>query len=356
MPIASIRTFKFRNLRDGETAFPARDVFLIGENGQGKTNYLEAIYFACLASSFRGGADVEVVTHEAEECSVIACLDGEPAENLRVTIQNREKIVYVDQKRALDRKALLEIVPPIAFCHDDLAFVSGPPDRRRWFFDQTICLFENVYLDELRRYKKLLKTRNSVLKSGDHSLMALIDPQLIQSGIRLMEYRDRITAVFSETFMDLYERIAGIDRVSVRYRPSWKASEEDSIVRQLQTQAERERLLGATLSGPHRDRFEFVRGGDEFAHTASTGQRRLLALLLRVAQAQVYNRLSGRQPILLLDDVLLELDPEKRNRFIAALPAYGQAFFTFLPDEAAVRNRNQDTLAFLVAEGELRSA
>jgi DNA replication and repair protein RecF len=110
---------------------------------------------------------------------------------------------------------------------------------------------------------------------------------------------------------------------------------------------------GISLCGPHRDRYVFNLDGREFAANASTGQRRLLALLLRVAQARRYHETTGGNPILLLDDVLLEMDGEKRRRFLAALPDYDQAFYTFLPEEPFQHYRTEDTLVYYVKHGRI---
>jgi DNA replication and repair protein RecF len=111
--------------------------------------------------------------------------------------------------------------------------------------------------------------------------------------------------------------------------------------------------FGLTLSGPHRDRYLFTRKGLEFSSKASTGQRRLLALLLRSAQAQRFSSLTGRQPVLLLDDVLLELDGEKRRRFLERMPPYDQAFYTFLPGEPYSQYLKPGTVLFHVEKGSL---
>jgi len=110
-------------------------------------------------------------------------------------------------------------------------------------------------------------------------------------------------------------------------------------------------LFGVSSSGPHRDRYQFIRKGYDFAEKASTGQKRLLALLLRVAQAKRYNAVLGRKPVLLLDDVLLELDPEKRKRFIHVLPEYDQAFFTILPEEPYQRYKDAGAIVYNVHNG-----
>jgi DNA replication and repair protein RecF len=109
--------------------------------------------------------------------------------------------------------------------------------------------------------------------------------------------------------------------------------------------------MGNSLSGPHRDRYIFTREGLEFAGKASTGQRRLLALLLRIAQARRYSDSTGKSPVLLLDDVLLELDPEKRRKFLSLMPAYDQAFYTFLPEEPINEYGKDGALVYHVSNG-----
>jgi DNA replication and repair protein RecF len=122
----------------------------------------------------------------------------------------------------------------------------------------------------------------------------------------------------------------------------------------LEKRREADRIAGVSLSGPHRDRYVFTRDGEEFSAQASTGQRRLLALLLRIAQARRFSEVTGKNPVLLLDDVLLELDPEKRRKFLLVMPEYEQAFYTFLPEEPYERYRKSHTLVYTVSGGVLR--
>jgi DNA replication and repair protein RecF len=108
---------------------------------------------------------------------------------------------------------------------------------------------------------------------------------------------------------------------------------------------------GTSLYGPHRDRYIFTCRGVEFTGKASTGQRRLLALLLRIAEARRFSQMEGKNPILLLDDVLLELDPQKRRKFLSVMPDYDQAFYTFLPEERIDKYNKPDTLVYNVSAG-----
>ncbi|MFA6508094.1 MAG: DNA replication and repair protein RecF [Treponemataceae bacterium] len=355
MSIGSIRTVGFRNLIDNEIQTDSSSVFLIGENGQGKTNFLEAVYFCSYASSFRSVKDADVVKNGEKDCAVNAHLTDSSFDLVSARIENGKKIVLMDGKRVEDRKTLLSTIAPIVFCHDDMDFVSGTPERRRWFFDQSLCIYDSEYVDELRKYRKILKTRNSILKERKVNMLEFLDTQLVESGLKLIHKRKIAVEFFSEVFLPLYESVSGIGGVSVRYGSSWKNDDRVEILKFIEEKRESELDFGSTLSGPHRDRYSFIRFGTEYAGKASTGQRRLLALLLRATQALRYAHNTGHKPILLLDDVLLELDPEKRKRFLSVLPDYDQAFFTFLPEEPYERYAKNDTIVYRVEAGRIHT-
>jgi DNA replication and repair protein RecF len=356
MQFSSVRLVSFRNLADAEIDTHGKDIFLIGENGQGKTNFLEALYFCSYASSFRGVRDTELARNGEKEYAAAASISGSLYENVLIKYENGKKSVSIDGKTSSDRKELLSVAPCIVFCHEDMEFVSGGPERRRWFFDQCISLYDDAYLDDFRRYRKIIKTRNNVLKDGHagKEVLDALDPQLAMHGLNLMIKREEAAARFSEIFAPLYEAVSGIQGVSVRYRSSWKQRGIDEICAHLAAKRETDLFLGTSHTGPHRDRYVFEQGAVEFAEKASTGQRRLLALLLRIAQARRFSDMTGANPVLLLDDVLLELDGEKRRRLLSIMPEYDQAFFTFLPEEPYERYRRADTLVYLVKDGALQ--
>ena len=370
MIISSLRTTAFRNVADAAVNTAAQDVFLVGENGQGKTNILEALYFCAYASSFRGVNDSEIAKHEQKDFSTaIKTSDNE----VLIKFERGKKTVFIDGKKIDGRKELLSVIPCIVFCHEDMEFVSGSPERQRWFFDQVLSLYDPVYLEDLRCYRRVLKSRNSVLKeyvqhklSNPETLLDALDQQCVVYGLRLMAKRETAARLFSAVFEELYQKVSGIAGVHVQYAPSWKSLSEEEAADCLRKRRAREMAAGISLSGPHRDRYVFARRLEDssdadhrsvdFADTASTGQRRLLALLLRVAQAKRFSVMTGRKPILLLDDVLLEMDGEKRRRFLAALPDYDQAFYTFLPEEPFQNYRKKDTLVYYVRNGSMEAA
>ncbi|MDR3174597.1 MAG: DNA replication and repair protein RecF [Treponema sp.] len=365
----SLWTASFRNLADSESYTGEKDVFLVGENGQGKTNFLEALYFAAYGSSFRGARDGEIARNGEKDFAVQAKIasdygkkdDSYPVE-LHIKYEKGKKSFFLDGKRIEERRDLLSVVPCVVFCHEDMEFISGSPERRRWFFDQSISLCDVLYLDDLRNYRQILKSRNALLREAilghrppPPEILEALDLQFVMYGLKLVERREREAALFSELFGPLFREVSGIFGVMVRYTPSWKFRNLEEGVSSLAERRETDLNAGLSLSGPHRDRYAFYQGPEEFAGKASTGQRRLLALLLRIAQARRFSESTGKRPVLLLDDVLLEMDGEKRRRFLAVMPVYDQAFYTFLPEEPYRRYVQGGTgLIYAVESGALR--
>ncbi len=350
MGFSSIRLYNFRNLEDRVLPVSAPEVFLVGENGQGKTNLLEAVYCLSFGSSFRTKKDESLIRHDGEETAVEGFSDS--SSSVTVRISKGQKELKLDGKTVRDRAEMVGRYPCIVFSHEDIGYITGNPERQRTFFNQTIVLQDPLFLDTIRRYSKVLKQRNAAVKARSSELIEIYDEELAASGLVFTERRRRLVADFNEDFGRLFREISGLDvPISIRYVPSWKADCQEKALEELRAQKDRDFFFSTTTSGPHRDRFRFMFGTKDFAHSASTGQIRLASLILKTAQAVGFSAFSGRLPILLLDDVLLEMDPERRRRFIEHLPEYDQTYFTFLPDEPFSSYRKRDTLVYKVKEG-----
>lgn len=360
MPFDRIRPTSFRNLQDADIELGAERVFLVGENGQGKTNFLEALYYLSYGTSFRGPVDAEAAQRGASAFSLRGSVrsrvgDDLPGEEVRVSWVGRIKDIRRNEKPVRDRKELVELNPSVVFCHEDFSFAAGEPERRRFFFDQSAGIVSAGYIDILRDYKRILKQRNAALKECRHELLGLLDQQLAGKGVELRAARLRLHAEFDDRFALRFEAVSLLgSEVRIRYRPSWPLELGiDAILERLESKRVEELALGTSLSGPHRDRWTFASEGADFAATASTGQLRLLSLTLRMVQAEYYTAATGRLPVLLLDDVLLELDRGKRRRFLDLLPPAGQSIFTFLPGEPWEDYRIGSTLVYEVKNGRL---
>ncbi len=327
----------FRNIQNREIDTSSKQIILTGENGQGKTNLLEAVYILCYGSSFRTQNLKDDICYGKEGfyLSLVFQDDQGLDRKVEIAFDGSKKHIKIDSKEIRDRKELIYCLPCIVFSHDDIEFVRGEPENRRRFFDQTMTMYDPVFFDDLRRYKSVLRQRNAALKDQRYELLDIYDQKLVTYGMPLIRERAKVCASFSALFPDIYDAVtlqeSGLD---IRYRPSW--SEEmtaDDIMEKLFDQRDVDRKMNTTTSGPHRDRFIVTDKNGPFINSASTGQMRLSSLVFRSAQASFYRQKTGENPIFLIDDVLLELDSQKRARYLSYLGHYNQAFFTFLPEE-----------------------
>ena len=358
MPVLSVSYVNYRNLENKTIDLLFKEVFFVGENGQGKSNLLESIYFSAYGNSFRTRSDAEIV-REGEKSFSVKTLYREENGNtvsLFFTYENQKKRIEKNGKTIKDRKELINTMPCVLFCHDDLDYAAGEPEKKRFFIDQCLSMYDVLYIDLNRRYKKILKSRNISLKEKKYEMLDIFDQQLAQDGIEIQKKRSDTIFKFNQIFGKLYEQITGIDGVSIKYVPSWRTEENQPVTMDfalsvLAQKREMDKVIQTTMSGPHRDRIVFVRGGKNFVPNASTGQRRLLAILLRIAQAIYYTQVTEKNPILLMDDVMLELDPDKRQSVTTLLPPYDQLFCTFLPGEPYERYKKSTTKIYAIEGG-----
>ncbi len=358
MGFERISFLNFRNLADREIGLGARRVLLVGENGQGKTNLLEAVYLLSVASSFRADGDAALLRDPVLPAALAGRHgrgDG-PAVDLALRWEpGRHREVRVNGKAVNDRRELLDEVLCICFVQQDSDFVVGPPEARRRFFDQVLALAHPAWLAVFRDYRRVLRARGAALKAGAADVLDVLDQQMAPLGLELRQRREALVADFNAVFSPLVGGIMGGGHpVRIRYRPSWMDLDTvEAVTARLGADRARDLAFGTTTSGPHRDRFTCLVDGRDFAHFASTGQVRLCALALRVAQARFLAERTGRRPVLLLDDVLLELDPGRRQAFVERFPDFEQAFFTFLPGESQLSARSDDALVLGVRGGEV---
>lgn len=253
-----------------------------------------------------------------------------------------------------DRQEILRNFPSLIFKHSDIFFIIGTPEYQRQFMDQTLALTRPDYIPLLREYKKTLAQKTAALKMRRHDIISVYNDHLAATGAPIMRARAEIIDFFNARVGEFFSRVFFGDgekekeaetapkstdsahaaqAVEVRYEPSWENAEQTDIQEKLARQGEKEKQLLFCLSGPHKDKASFFLHGHAFKDTASTGQVRLLSLIIRALQAEYFYQKTGTHMVYLFDDVLLELDAPKRARFLQALPEGAQNFFTFLPDE-----------------------
>lgn len=337
MRILNIQGTSFRNLNLTDPLdFNKKQIILIGANGQGKTNLLEALYFICYGNSFRTTNLKELLSYTSKSLNLKATFltDKNEKRQISISINNKKREIKIDNKTIHDRKLLIYNIPCIVFSHDDIAFVRGTPESRRKYFNQTMSMYDPIFFDDLRYYNKILKQRNAILKKGEYDLLDVYDYNLAKYGILIKNAREKAVDEMNQLFPSLYKEVSNIENVKLEYKSSWKKCEsEEDIIENLKQNRERDIKFSLSNVGIHRDKFTVNTENGELSAIGSTGQQRLASLVLRATQCKYYKIKTDKEPILLVDDVLLELDHEKRDKFLKIFNDYSQAFFTFLPEE-----------------------
>lgn len=354
MHFKSIKFYNFRNINNGIVLFDKDDIILEGMNGQGKTNILESVYTLCYGNSFRTQVSREMIKHGERIMNLSAIIEDEDdIYEVSYSLELNKRKIILNGKEVKDRKELIYLFPCIVFTHDDIDFIKGEPEMRRKFFDQTLSMYDPIYLNYIRSYRNILAQRNAAIKNNQISLLDIYDVKLANLGFEIIKSRKTMVNEFNEIFPFLYKKISGTEKnITVNYRSSWEEKENpNKIIEYLKETHDRDIKLLTTTSGIHRDRFTVNDENGPLVITGSTGQIRLASLLFRIAEARIFKDKTGKDPILLLDDVLLELDDIKRAKFLNELTSYCQAFYTFLPRESYFNEKKESIIEYNVCEG-----
>jgi DNA replication and repair protein RecF len=318
----------FRNLADLDFELPPEGVALLGANGQGKTNLLEALYYPVLCRSFRGASDQEIGCFGGPGFHVeiqLAPEGEEPEAQLGVATtylaaQRRKRIAIGAEEipRVADAVGLCLAV---AFLPADVGLATGPAADRRRYLDRLLSLAEKPYLLALSRYRAALAQRNSALRQHRPELAHAFDSVLADAGALVVERRlawlESAGAQFAAELACLGEGLP----VTLRYRGRRELADRAAWEDALATAAPRDRARGVTTMGPHRDDLVLELAGRPLREVGSTGQQRTAAVALKLLELDTLRDARGTEPALLLDDVFAELDRDRQQRLARRLAA-----------------------------------
>ncbi len=323
MRLCSLTLQHFRNIAWTELALAGRQQFFTGANGQGKTNLLEAAGFITALRSFRTADPKVLVAQGRPEAAIAATLEHEQFGETKLTIKLRPdgRELWCDGEKITKVADYIGRFPTVVFTSQDLLLVRGSPATRRRWLDLTLAAMDAAYLRALQTYHRALAERNSLLKVGAKAdELAAFEHTLAPAGAELIARRTKGLAELGARAADFYARISDqAEPVTLSYRPNFAEASAEALRTRWQGGRARDLQFRTTLTGPHRDDFDFRVRGVAAREFASEGQQRSLVLALRLAQAEWFWALRGVRPVLLADDVLGELDPARRRRFWAAL-------------------------------------
>lgn len=331
MHLAHLRLRDFRNYGRLDVDFAPGFHLLLGDNAQGKTNILESIYLIATLRSFRGVGGAQMIRHGQKGYFVGSQVVGQGQHETKMYWSASERSLTLDGRPVRKLTDYLGTLRTVVFCTEDLLLIKGPGRGRRRFLDLLLSQTHPGYLVLLQRYAEALRSRNALLKQPVVDPVALesFSRELVAAGEEIIRLRRDLVPAFAPLARQAYGRIShDAEELRLEYLPSIKA---DFRVELAQSVA-RERTYRSTVVGPHRDELELLLNDRSAGQFGSEGQKRSIAVALKMAQAEYVTGLHGAPPVLLIDDIMGELDLKRRTGFLPLLQraqqSRGQVFMT----------------------------
>lgn len=366
MHIDRLKLTNYRNYESLELEFsPTMNVF-IGENAQGKTNVMEAIYVLAMAKSHRTSNDRELIRWEQEygkiEGDVQRKFGHIPFELMISKKGKKARVNHLEQNRLSMYVGQMNVV---MFAPEDLNIVKGSPQLRRRFLDMEIGQISRVYLHDLVTFQKILKQRNAMLKANRGKLdlqdvmFDIYTEQYIQVAVQIIRKRFYFMELLQKWADPIHHGISrGLETLEIKYSTLKDLHSEQTVeemetifAAQLKDVRRRELERGITLVGPHRDDLQFFVNGYDIQTYGSQGQQRTTALSLKLAEIELVKQEVGEMPILLLDDVLSELDDYRQSHLLSTMQGQVQTFVTTTNITGIDHNTIQQAAIFEVHDG-----
>lgn len=325
MKITTIKLNNFRNYKNAIINLKDGLNFIVGKNAQGKTNLLESIYLLSVGKSPKNSKDKQLIMFNEDKSKIE--IDFETVagkKNIQMYLdKTNKKAIKINNLNILKITELVGCLSVVFFSPDELKLIKEVPEDRRTFLDVSISQFDRPYLYNLIKYEKILKQRNTILKSLDSDevkieQLKLFTPQLIDTAEQIIKKRLEFIENLKIIAKNIHKLITIDENLSIEYsyKPKENLSIHDDLVEIFNKSIEKELELKYTCFGPHRDDIIFKINDLDCKYYASQGQQRTVALVIKLALMEVIKKEISEYPVLLLDDVLSELDGARQNRLL----------------------------------------
>ncbi len=364
MFLQNLHILNFKSFESADLDFSAGINCFVGDNGAGKTNLLDAIYYLAFCKSFLGSTDIQNIRHEQP----FFVLQGnfvrnDDAEQIYCGFKRNQKKQFKRNKKDYDRLAdHIGLLPMVMISPNDELLITEGAEERRKYMDGVISQYDRYYLYNLMRYNRLLMQRNSYLKQwreqggGDAGLLDVLDAQLGQLGDGIYQQRQKFVATLLPVFNHYYHLLSGNhEEVGMVYQ---SGLQQYNLTQGLKECRTRDLQLGFTTRGIHKDELNLLLNGFSIKKIGSQGQKKSFLIALKLAQFQFLSDYNGFKPILLLDDIFDKLDLKRGANLIAlvANDAFNQIFITDTNRahlESVLGNTGKQFRVFIVNQGEV---
>lgn len=361
MRLISLSILNYKNIREADLYFSPKINCFIGNNGMGKTNILDAIYFLSFCKSHSNSIDSQNILHNADFCLIQGKYQlGDNVEDIYCGMKPRLKKQFKRNKKEYERLSEhIGLLPLVLVSPDDSVLISEGSDERRKFVDGVISQFNKTYLNQLLNYNNALKQRNALLKIEtpiDDSLLDIWEEQMVLHGSYIYEQRKLFIDEFIPIFQNYYSYISGgNEQISLAYHSQY--DEHEMKARMIATR-ERDKALGYSTQGIHKDELEMMLDGYPIKRVGSQGQNKTYLISLKLAQFDFLKRTHGISPLLLLDDIFDKLDSFRVEQIVSLVSGdtFGQIFITDTNREhldLILQQLGKEATIFRVENGEI---
>ncbi len=360
MKIHHLKLLNFRNYEKIEFSFAPGYNIIYGNNGSGKTNLVESIYVLALTKSFRGTVDKVLIMNSKDVCRI----EGEVSDNYtnkyKLIIKNDGKKVKINDTKVDKLSDYISKISVVLFNPDDLRFIKDSPTVRRKAINLEISQINNSYLKNLNMYNKLLKQRNSYLKTtninanSSSEYLDILTKKLIDYGEKIYLSRRKYIDLLNSRIGDLYNSICQISDLKLEYVSDYKDFDKDKIFKKYVDNLNKDIILGKTSIGVHHDDIKFKLNGINIKDYGSEGQQKNAIIAYKLTELEIFYQVRGNYPILILDDLFSELDRFKINNILNLINKDIQTFITTTEIDKVNEDILKNSKLFEVEDGYVR--
>ena len=360
MKIHHLKLLNFRNYEKMEVSFSPKYNIIFGNNGSGKTNLVESIYVLALTKSFRGTVDKILLMNSKDVCRIEGEVSDKYTNKYKLILKDGGKKVKINNTKVDKLSDYISQISVVLFNPDDLRFIKDSPTIRRKAINLEISQINNSYLKNLNKYNKLLKQRNSYLKTtninanSSSEFLTILTNKLVDYGEKIYESRRKYINLLNQKIGELYNSICGIHDLKLEYISDYKDFDRDKILKKYQDNLNRDIILGKTTIGIHHDDIKFKLEGYNIKDYGSEGQQKNAIIAYKLTELEIFYQIRGNYPILILDDLFSELDRFKINNILNLINDDIQTFITTTEIDKINDNVLSNSKLFEVVDGYVR--